>query len=303
MKKQLKEQSRVQQLLNDGLVINYYVSNDCLATNTDNWNPTVHYSYGLADLALLIKWFSAQGLKPKKIKEEIIKLWYNYDPLVDYDILNKMIKRVRNVKKYELIEVNNVVVSDATMQWFKEQDLSHEAIKLLFTLFVWYKIQAQYKEHPECICLDNAMTLLKRSANIKQNYKIIDLLRELYLGGYVDKPPLGKRQITVYVINNLSIIPDMTKDGNVPSGDGITIEDFDHIGEFYEDYFGLSKTRHIKRPVDDVCPVCGKEFVHKSHRHDELCSDCAKIREREKDRLKKQRKRERLKREKGKNDT
>lgn len=298
MKKQLKEQSRVQQLLNDGLVINYYVSNDCLATNTDNWNPTVHYSYGLADLALLIKWFSAQGLKPKKIKEEIIKLWYNYDPLVDYDILNKMIKRVRNVKKYELIEVNNVVVSDATMQWFREQDLSHEAVKLLFTLFVWYKIQAQYKEHPECICLDNAMTLLKRSANIKQNYKIIDLLRELYLGGYVDKPPLGKRQITVYVINNLSIIPDLLRDGNVPDGDGVTIEDFDHIGEFYEDYFGLSKTRHIKRPVDDVCPVCGKEFVHKSRRHDECCSFCRKEKERERDRLKKQRKRDRLKMEK-----
>lgn len=298
MKKQLKEQSRVKQLLNDGLVINYYVSNDCLATNTDNWKPTVHYSYGLADLALLIKWFSAQGLKPKKIKEEIIKLWYNYDPLVDYDILNKMIKRVRNVKKYELIEVNKVVVSDATMQWFREQDLSHEAVKLLFTLFVWYKIQAQYREHPECICLDNAMTLLKRSANIKQNYKIIDLLRELYLGGYVDKPPLGKRQITVYVINNLSIIPDLTKDGNE-----VTIEDFDHIGEFYEDYFGLSKTRHIKRPVDDVCPVCGKEFVHKSHRHDECCPFCRKEKERERDRIKKQRKRERLKREKGKNDT
>ena len=298
MKKQLKEQSRVQQLLNDGLVINYYVSNDCLATNTDNWKPTVHYSYGLADLALLIKWFSAQGLKPKKIKEEIIKLWYNYNPLVDYDILNKMIKRVRNVKKYELIEVNNVVISDATMQWFREQDLSHEATKLFFTLFVWYKIQAQYREHPECICLDNAMTLLKRSANIKQNYKIIDLLRELYLGGYVDKPPLGKRQITVYVINNLSIIPDLLRDGNVPDSNGVTIEDFDHIGEFYEDYFGLSKTRHIKRPVDDVCPVCGKEFVHKSRRHDECCEDCRKEKEREKDRLKKQRKRERLKREK-----
>ena len=298
MKKQLKEQSRVQQLLNDGLVINYYVSNDCLATNTDNWKPTVHYSYGLADLALLIKWFSAQGLKPKKIKEEIIKLWYNYDPLVDYDILNKMIRRVRNRKNYELIEVNNVVVSDATMQWFKEQDLSHESVKLLFTLFVWYKIQEQYREHPECICLDNAMTLLKRSANIKQNYKIIDLLRELYLGGYVDKPPLGKRQITVYVINNLSIIPDLIKDGSVPSGDGVTIEDFDHIGEFYEDYFGLSRTRHIKRPVDDVCPVCGKEFVHKSRRHDECCEDCRKEKEREKDRLKKQRKRERLKNEK-----
>lgn len=298
MKKQLKEKSRVQQLLNDGLVINYYVSNDCLATNTDNWNPTVHYSYGLADLALLIKWFSAQGLKPKKIKEEIIKLWYNYDPLVDYDILNKMIKRVRNVKKYELIEVNNVVVSDATMQWFREQDLSHEATKLLFTLFVWYKIQEQYREHPECICLDNAMTLLKRSANIKQNYKIIDLLRELYLGGYIDKPPLGKRQITVYVINNLSIIPDLLRDGNVPDGNVVTIEDFDHIGEFYEDYFGLTKTRHIKRPVDDVCPVCGKEFVHKSRRHDECCEDCRKEKEREKDRLKKQRKRERLKREK-----
>lgn len=295
MKKQLKEQSRVQELLKDGLVINYYVSNDCLVTNSDNWKPTVHYSYGLADLALLIKWFSAQGFKPKKIKEEIIKLWYNYDPLVDYDILNKMIKRVRNVKNYKLIEVNKVVVSDATMQWFKEQDLSHEATKLLFTLFVWYKIQEQYREHPECICLDNAMTLLKRSANIKQNYKIIDLLRELYLGGYVDKPPLGKRQITVYVINNLSIL---TMDENVPDGNDVTIEDFDHIGEFYEDYFGLSKTRHIKRPVDDVCPVCGKEFVHKSRRHDECCEDCRKEKEREKDRLKKQRKRERLKREK-----
>ena len=192
-----------------------------------------------------------------------------------------MIIRIRAKKEYKLIEVNNVVVSDATMQWFKEQDLSHEAIKLLFTLFVWYKIQAQYKEHPECICLDNAMTLLKRTANIKQNYKIIDLLRELYLGGYVDKPPLGKRQITVYVINNLSIIPDMLSDGNTPDDNEVTIEDFDHIGEFYEEYFGLRKTRHIKRPVDDVCPVCGKEFVHKSRRHDECCPFCRKEKERD----------------------
>lgn len=91
-----------------------------MATNTDNWNPTVHYSYGLADLALLIKWFSAQGMKPKKIKEEIIKLWLNYDPLVDFDILNKMITRIRAKKDYELIEVVGVSLSSDAMQWFKD---------------------------------------------------------------------------------------------------------------------------------------------------------------------------------------
>ena len=293
MKKQLKEQSRVQQLLKDGLVINYYVSNDCLATNSDSWNPTVHYSYGLADLALLIKWFSRQGLKPKKIKEEIIKLWYNYDPLVDFDILNKMITRIRAKKDYELIEVVGVSLSSDAMQWFRDQDLGHEAVKLAFTFYVWAKIQEQYKEFgATTIFGDNSWTMLKRSADIKQNVKLLDVLRELFQKGYVDIP-LGK--LRRYVIDFYDKVP--------TTGDEVIISDFDHIGKFYEDYFNIKNSRHVKKPVDDVCPVCGKQFVHKSRRHDECCEDCRKEKEREKDRLKKQRKRERLKREKGKNDT
>ena len=293
MKKQLKEQSRVQQLLKDGLVINYYVSNDCLATNSDSWNPTVHYSYGLADLALLIKWFSRQGLKPKKIKEEIIKLWYNYDPLVDFDILNKMITRIRAKKDYELIEVVGVSLSSDAMQWFRDQDLGHEAVKLAFTFYVWAKIQEQYKEFgATTIFGDNSWTMLKRSADIKQNVKLLDVLRELFQKGYVDIP-LGK--LRRYVIDFYDKVP--------TTGEEVIISDFDHIGKFYEDYFNIKNSRHVKKPVDDVCPVCGKQFVHKSRRHDECCEDCRKEKEREKDRLKKQRKRERLKREKGKNDT
>ena len=293
MKKQLKEQSRVQELLKDGLVINYYVSNDCLATNTDSWNPTVHYSYGLADLALLIKWFSRQGLKPKKIKEEIIKLWYNYDPLVDFDILNKMITRIRAKKDYELIEIVGVSLSSDAMQWFRDQDLSHEAIKLAFTFYVWAKIQEQYKEFgATTIFGDNSWTMLKRSADIKQNVKLLDVLRELFQKGYVDIP-MGK--LRRYVIDFYDKVP--------TTGEEVIISDFDHIGKFYEDYFDIKNSRHVKKPVDDVCPVCGKQFVHKSRRHDECCEDCRKEKEREKDRLKKQRKRERLKREKGKNDT
>lgn len=285
MKKQLKEQSRVKQLLKDGLVINYYVSNDCLATNTDSWNPTVHYSYGLADLALLIKWFSGQGLKPKKIKEEIIKLWYNYDPLVDFDILNKMITRIRAKKDYELIEVVGVSLSSDAMQWFKDQDLGHEAVKLAFTFYVWAKIQEQYKEFgATTIFGDNSWTMLKRSADIKQNVKLLDVLRELFQKGYVDIP-MGK--LRRYVIDFYDKVP--------ITGEEVIISDFDHIGKFYEDYFNIKNSRHVKKPVDDVCPVCGKQFVHKSKRHDECCEDCRKEKERERDRLKKQKKRERLK--------
>ena len=285
MKKQLKEQSRVQQLLKDGLVINYYVSNDCLATNTDSWNPTVHYSYGLADLALLIKWFSRQGLKPKKIKEEIIKLWLNYDPLVDFDILNKMITRIRAKKDYELIEVVGVSLSSDAMQWFKDQDLDNEAVKLAFTFYVWAKIQEQYKEFgATTIFGDNSWTMLKRSADIKQNVKLLDVLRELFQKGYVDIP-MGK--LRRYVVSFYNEVP--------TTGEEVIISDFDHIGKFYEDYFGIKNSRHVKKPVDDVCPVCGRAFEHKSKRHDELCPDCKKIRDREKDRLKKQIKRERLK--------
>lgn len=293
MKKQLKEQSRVKQLLKDGLVINYYVSNDCLATNSDSWNPTVHYSYGLADLALLIKWFSRQGLKPKRIKEEIIKLWLNYDPLVDFQILNKMITRIRAKKDYELIEVVGVSLSSDAMQWFKDQDLGHEAVKLAFTFYVWAKIQEQYKEFgATTIFGDNSWTMLKRSADIKQNVKLLDVLRELFQKGYVDIP-MGK--LRRYVIDFYDKVP--------TTGEEVIISDFDHIGKFYEDYFDIKNSRHVKKPVDDVCPVCGKAFEHKSKRHDECCLSCRKEKEREKDRLKKQRKRERLKNEENKIDT
>ena len=308
MKKQLKEKSRVQELLKDGLVINYYVSNDCLATNTDNWNPTVHYSYGLADLALLIKWFSAQGLKPKKIKEEIIKLWYNYDPLVDFDILNKMIRRVRNKKNYELIEIEHILVPKSALEWFKRligtvpdvcndawagEKITVEHVKVMFTLWIWAKAQEQYKKYGiTTIYMDNAQTKLKRESSVKQSVKMIDIIGLLFNAGYIDVPS-GK--LSRYIIKYWDDVPN--------DGEMLVMNEFSDVGKWFERECGLEHTKHIKRPVDDVCPVCGKEFVHKSHRHDELCSDCAKIRDREKDRLKKQRKRDRLKRENGKNDT
>ena len=105
MRKILNEQQIVDNILSTGLYIETYDKCDYLATN--NFNPTKHYAGGCAELSLLIKHFSAQGLKPKEIKEEIKKLWVNYNPYSSDDIkmLENMIKNVRKSKDYDLIEV------------------------------------------------------------------------------------------------------------------------------------------------------------------------------------------------------
>lgn len=105
MRKILNEQQIVDNILSTGLYIETYDKCDYLATN--NYNPTKHYAGGCAELGLLIKHFSSKGLKPKEIKDEIKKLWVNYNPYSSDDIkmLDNMIKNVRKSKDYDLIEV------------------------------------------------------------------------------------------------------------------------------------------------------------------------------------------------------
>lgn len=297
MRKILNEQQIVDNILSTGLYIETYDKCDYLATN--NYNPTKHYAGGCAELGLLIKHFSSKGLKPKEIKDEIKKLWVNYNPYSSDDIkmLDNMIKNVRKSKDYDLIEVTQVEIPTSALEWFKSligtvpepkneawsgETMTVEHVKVMFTLWVWAKIQEQYKEHGiATIYMDNSKTRLKREANVRPSVKMMDIIGLLYQAGYIDVP-MGK--LRRYIIKFWDDVP-MDYDNMV------TIQDFENIGRWFEDYFQLKPTRHVKTPCNDPCPVCGKTFEHKSHNHNELCPKCKQKRDRERDKLKKRKQR------------
>ena len=173
-------------------------------------------------------------------------------------------------------------VPDTKNEAWAGETMTVEHVKVMFTLWVWAKIQEQYKEHGiATIYMGNSKTRLKREANVRPSVKMMDIIGLLYQGGYIDVP-MGK--LRRYIIKFWDDVP-MDYD-NV-----VTIQDFENIGRWFEDYFQLKPTRHVKTPCNDPCPVCGKTFEHKSHNHNELCPKCKQKRDRERDKLKKRKQR------------
>lgn len=207
-----------------------------------------------------------------------------------------MIKNIRNKKDYNLIEVNQVLVSKSALDWFQNligtipetkneawanETMTVEHVKVMFTLWIWVKIQKQYKEYGiTTIYMDNSKTRLKREANVKQSVKMMDIIGLLYQAGYLDTP-YGK--LRRYVIKYWDDVPD--------DGEMFVMDDFENVGRWFETQCGLKHSRHVKVACDDLCPVCGKAFEHKSRNHKELCPDCRKQRDRERDKEKKRKQR------------
>ena len=186
---------------------------------------------------------------------------YNDNKLVDQDSL-EVIKTSYSEFK---VSPNATIVFEVYYNKCKHREVKEEKADTSLVNLNEQEIQEQYKEHGiATIYMDNSKTRLKREANVRPSVKMMDIIGLLYQAGYIDVP-MGK--LRRYIIKFWDDVP-MDYDNMV------TIQDFENIGRWFEDYFQLKPTRHVKTPCNDPCPVCGKTFEHKSHNHNELCPKC-----------------------------
>lgn len=318
MKKNFKEITTVKDMIANGFTVAHYEAPTCLLCGSEDISSVMkrEYTHGLAELNLLIKYCCGLGMKPKKIKELIQDLWINYNPIYDYKVIDNMITRIKRKKDFKLIEVEEINIPEPIFDWLnnlvnniqideirREAISKSEIVKTLFTLYIWYELQKTYKEYGwDYICFDN-FAKLKKASYLKQPTKCNNICFILKDNNIIDvdikhKIVNGMVKSSYYQLrlNFVNEIPtEIISDDRL-----INITKLNELvpGKYYEEYFNLPDSRAKKEPLPTTCPCCGKPFERKSHRRDELCSECKKIKEREKDRLKKQKKREKIKKEK-----
>ena len=300
--------------MDNGFWIDSHWERKKTTTNFRDKSAYMQYTYraGAAKIRLLIRYFSGLGWKPKAIKQKISELWVNYNPYVDFDFLNKTIAKVRKTKKYDLVDIDSVKVSKEAMDWFaqmmetdakdwvnplpkavvniserSEGKLGFGSCKLMFVYYIWTQLQKQYKKgNPLWINMENTKQRLRQEAHFNTRKKMFEHKCRLIDWGLVFDPMWFTNRGDPYFMSFVDLIP---------KGEETIEVDFDNPRKWFEEYF--KQTDYVekeKKPLPKVCPMCGKPFERKGHRHDECCMDCRRIKERDKKRRQRAKKREEL---------
>ena len=304
MRKEYHETQVVDDILKYGMWIDAHWERKSTITNGNfrDKSSYMQYTYraGASKVRLLVKYFSGLGWKPKEIKQKISELWINYNPYVDFKYLNKTIASIRSKKDYDLVDIESVKVSQEAMDWFaqmmvtdamdwvnpiekakvnisdrSEGELGFGSCKLMFTYYIWVLIQKQFKKGNPCwINMENTKRRLVQEAHLQNWRKVFDLRCRLIDWGLVFDPMWDTPHGDPYYMSFVEIIP--TGEENIEV-------DFENPRKWFEEYFKQSDYIE-KKPLTNRCPMCGRFFERKSHRPDECCPECKKIKERNKKR-------------------
>lgn len=299
MRKNIKEITRVNEILEEGL----YVSRVTISGTKDKYLPEKYY-VGISDLILMIKYFSGLGYKPKRVREEIINLWVNYDEFVDYKVLDKYIRKVRATKDYALHEVEPIKVSRECIDYFANlinfdydtrtingrtftgttaltRPITKSVVKLMFTLYIWSQIQKQFGvENYKSVYIKNCNRRMFKTANTKPRFNWRDI-------GAISDSGLGDIQWSLDSKHVWYI--DYTPEFE----EGDLEVDIDNIGIWFEGQVGWKNER--EKETYYYCSVCGKKM--KTSRKNQVCEKCKKKinREKSKERMRKMRAKNKIK--------
>ena len=231
------------------------------------------------DVRILTKYYRSKGVKKSvalgNIKNMCAK---ELDMYVFFDDINKTFESVWKSKN-PLRCIQSVSISQQALDWFlglqdekydyeelkkkrptltiKEQVMTPKRIKMLFTLYIWSKIQANYLEKPNVHYIHNKKQFLN-ACDLPSSFKFSEERNLLYDLGFV------------HINYGLGIecnFMQQLEDGNdiVLSGE-----------DLYRPGFWLDKQIY----GSFVCQNCGKEFAHYNHSKQEqgrkYCKQCAK---------------------------
>ena len=204
-----------------------------------------------------------------------------------------------------MVDIESVKVSKEAIDWFAQMMLTDSsewnnpipnarvaisersegllgfgACKLMFTYYIWVLIQRQYKKsNPAWVNMANTKRRLLKEAHFNTYKKVREQYCKLYDWGLLYDPDI----MSYYKRYDNNDPLYMSFFDLIPSGEETIEVDFENPRKWFEEYFKQSDYVE-KIPLTNRCPICGKFFVRKSHRRDECCPDCRRIKERDKKR-------------------
>ena len=255
------------------------------------------------DALLLARYYKTQGIKKSEAKIKLKEKCENnhgnftYYHVVDFRRLNKVLDMAYK-KSVPLRQIKSVEISREVLNWFLELEdnfeisdeqleiikkhhpkctikgnhpLNWKRVKMLFTLYIWTKIQENYLDKPNMHYLKKYMKRFKEDANLDTgSFDVNNEKNLLYELGFI-KINYGQGIDTTFIKKyNVFEIP-ITDDNK------IVLESLE-AGE--GDLYNCGKWLDKQKYGSFICEGCGKEFVNtkvgRRGRPKKYCNECAK---------------------------
>ena len=212
-------------------------------------------------LAVLTRHYFANGLNKDEVYNKLNSYYKSidvgYNETVSYDFIHKLINRIYNSGRFNLVDVNAITIS--VDEWNRITSLNDKsAEKLAFSILVHQKV-AMLKNPKSNGWVNTERSYLLKDAGFTTQTKDVKLnFYKLYKCDYLGKK--NSVDATGYLVN----YRDNDKVLSVPK---IIITNFEKIITYYDEHRNGVKYKE--------CEVCGKRFKVTNNRV-KYCTSCAK---------------------------
>lgn len=234
------------------------------------------------EVRILTKYLKSKGIRKCKIKEQIKEKLENeveeYNKFTMFDIVNNIIDKAWKDDK-PLRQITQITIPKATVDWFLalegkkipretidairakkatkviEKFWNWNRVKMLWTLYVWSKIQQQYSDFWQNVAVEREVGYFRECAGLPEKYKVVQESNNLNDLGMVKIS--SKRKIELLFLAQLP-----------QDGDMVTISGQDMVKCGY----WLEK----QKKGSYICQKCGKEIAvtNTTGRKRKYCPDC-----------------------------
>ena len=243
-----------------------------------------------------------------KIREELVKKcqksfpWFNIN--IHYKIIDEVIKN--NWKETrDFLSIKEIPIRQEVIEWFQKQNLKKNELKLLFTIYIAYRIKKCRGDFSEQQCLDfyhlSDKTFLRKNGCLSTSTSLRKTLISFYDRGYLYSEN-GNKYTPIFIRDNDVFKLDTSEVSNRENilitkdletcGDWIfnRLKNYTYCiqcGKMIEKITNNRYCQECKKKIEDskkpkliktlICEDCGKEFVTSSRDgHKTRCESCQK---------------------------
>lgn len=250
------------------------------------------------DAELLARFYASEGMKKSDakaiIKEKCKKYVPGYNEYILFSQVNKTVDNAYKMHKQgkKLREIREIVISKEAVDWFlnlensfeitqdvideeykgrkvklKKNPINFNRTKMLFTLYIWTKVQEHYIKVPNVHYLKKYTNRFKKDSGVSSGFSINKEANILYDLGFI------------YINLNRGIDAKFIKDN--PEVFDIPITEENKIVLTGYDMYKCGDWLAKQKFGSFVCANCGKEVPYKGtgrgQKNQKYCDDCHKL--------------------------
>ena len=173
-----------------------------------------------ADMALYTRWKkSEEGNRvPLLTKDMVIKdierkckqsfSWFTVDE--HHDIVKKIVNQNWD-KEFNPVVIKKINISADIVQWFKKQKLRKNELKILFTIYVGYRIKKEIHSNEKYLAwfvYESDKSFFRNNSNISTNASVFEIIGNLYNPGYIayGRDNFTREELQPYIDKGISLV-------------------------------------------------------------------------------------------------